>query len=377
MAKIWDCFMFGGELDLLELRLRELGDVVDHFVICEASMTHSGLPKPLYYSENRERFGRWDGKIVHVVAELDPNAAHAWRREGQQRRFIKNLLRERAHPDDAIVMGDVDEFIDRDALAALAAGCKATVSLGMAHAIFYANWWMPKPWGAPPVFGRGSQLDEGLMKNILGEDHDDWDGFRQRIVDGVGVHVSYLGGPDAVRKKFAGHPDTYLNTPRYLRPGYLERCIEHGVHFEGRQLLRRLRLDELPPVLQRAHAIAPHLFDFSPAPRAAAAHALCGYAWLRRSPRFPQRTVDWLDAHPDVVTKGSGAPLFRALDGALQFRRRVWDRPEMPYFLALESPLRNRRFLRKRTQLLEPIHLSLEEALETGGTPSADPDRAR
>jgi len=369
MGEIWDCFMFGGELDLLAARLRELGDVVDHFVICEAAMTHSGKAKPLHFRDNRQRFERWSGKIVHVVADLDPHAPHAWDREGQQRRFIRDVLRQQASPEDAVVMGDVDELIDRDVLAALAERCRITVSLGMAHAIYFANWWMPKPWGAPPVFGRASQISGPLMRCLLGESHNDWDGFRQHIVDGVGVHVSYLGGADAVRKKFRGHPDTYLDTPRSQRPGFIELCIEFGVHFEGRYLLDRLSPQDLPPILQRLRAIAPHLFDFSPAPHGDAARALAGYAWLRQSQRFPQRIVDWLDAHPDVVTNGAGKPLFRALDGALRFRRNTWGRPDMPFFLPLESPKRNWRYLRRHPNLITPKHMTLEDVLaQSDGT---------
>lgn len=364
MAKIWDCFMFGGELDLLEFRLHELGDVVDWFVICEAALTHSGTPKPLYFQENKARFARWSEKIVHVVAELDQHASHPWRREEQQRRFIRETLKERASEDDAIVMGDVDELVDRDALAALADGCGMTVTLGMPHAIYFANWWAPKPWGAPPVFGRGTQLDEPLMRSLLGGPHDDWDDFQQRIVDGTGVHVSYLGGADAVREKFRRIADPALNTALSQSPGFIERCIEYGVHFEGRDLLHRVRREELPPLLQRLLQKAPHLFNFSPAPAERAARALAGYAWLRRSPRMPQRVVDRLDEYPERVTNGAATPLFRALDGALRVRRRLWGRPDIPFFIPLESPVRNWDYLRKHPQLLAPIHLSMEQALD-------------
>jgi len=39
--KIYDCFSFFNELDLLEIRLQELYDHVDYFVISEANKTHS------------------------------------------------------------------------------------------------------------------------------------------------------------------------------------------------------------------------------------------------------------------------------------------------------------------------------------------------
>ena len=359
MAKIWDCFMFGGELDLLEHRLRELGDVVDHFVVCESSRTHSGRSKPLHYWENRERFAAWDKQIVHVVAELDENASHAWRREEQQRRHIRDVLKARAAHDDAIVMGDVDEFIDRDVLATLAERCFEPVTMGMPHATYYANWWLPLPWSAPPVFARGSQLGEPLVRSLLGEPHEQWDGFRQRIVDDCGVHISYAGGADAVRAKFLGHPDTYLGDARYHREGYIEWCMRYGVHFEGWGVLRRLRQDELPPVLQRLHERAPQLFDFTPTPGNAKAMALSGYALLRRSSRLPQVLADRFDAHPSLVTSGVATPVFLGVEAARRARRRVHKRSEAPFFIPLESSLRARRELAKHPEWRDPTHLSL------------------
>ncbi len=43
--KIYDCFIFNNETDLLEIRLNILNDYVDHFVIIESSETFTGLKK--------------------------------------------------------------------------------------------------------------------------------------------------------------------------------------------------------------------------------------------------------------------------------------------------------------------------------------------
>jgi beta-1,4-mannosyl-glycoprotein beta-1,4-N-acetylglucosaminyltransferase len=369
MAKIWDCFMFGGELDLLEHRLIELGGVVDHFVLCESARTHSGREKPLHYRENRERFARWEKQIVHVVADLPEHATDAWRREELQRRSIRDLLRERVNPEDAIVMGDVDEFIDADVLRALAERCFEPVTMGMPHATYFANWWLPLPWGAPPVFARGSQLGEPLVRSLLGEPHEDWEGFRQRIVDDCGVHISYSGGANEVRKKFLGHPDTYLGDARYHRPGYIEWCIEYGVHFEGWGVLRRIPSDALPPLLQRLRARAPHLFDFTRAPSPAKTQALSGYALMRRSSSIPQRAVDWLDAHPAWVTDGPAMPAFFGIERARRIRSRLLRRPKPPFFIPLESSLRARHELAKHPEWQHPVHLSLSDLLGEAAVP--------
>jgi len=39
--KVVDCFLFYNELDLLKFKLKELNDVVDHFVLIESKYTHS------------------------------------------------------------------------------------------------------------------------------------------------------------------------------------------------------------------------------------------------------------------------------------------------------------------------------------------------
>lgn len=71
---IYDCFTFFNELELLELRLHELADVVDKFVLVEATKTHSNKSKPLYYWENRSRFGEFHDKIIHIIVDDLPDA---------------------------------------------------------------------------------------------------------------------------------------------------------------------------------------------------------------------------------------------------------------------------------------------------------------
>ena len=70
---IYDCFTFFNELDLLEIRLNILDEYTDYFVIGESYETFSGLKKPLYYYENRERFEKWNDKIKRAKIILHDN----------------------------------------------------------------------------------------------------------------------------------------------------------------------------------------------------------------------------------------------------------------------------------------------------------------
>ena len=47
--KVVDCFTFYNELDLLEMRLEEMYDIVDNFVIVEATKTFVGKEKKIIF----------------------------------------------------------------------------------------------------------------------------------------------------------------------------------------------------------------------------------------------------------------------------------------------------------------------------------------
>lgn len=108
--KIYDCFPFFNELDLLEIRLSELYDIVDKFIIIEALHTHSGKPKPLYFKDNYERFKKYHDKIITHVIDFDPKETNSWRRENYQRDVAKDLLMKFANDDDYIIISDLDEI---------------------------------------------------------------------------------------------------------------------------------------------------------------------------------------------------------------------------------------------------------------------------
>ena len=65
---VFDCFLFLNELDLLELRLNELNDVVDYFIIAESTYSFKGdKKKELFFLEkNRSRFEKFWKKIIYL-----------------------------------------------------------------------------------------------------------------------------------------------------------------------------------------------------------------------------------------------------------------------------------------------------------------------
>lgn len=121
---IFDCFTFFNELDLLEIRLHTLKDVVDKFVIAEATRTHTGKPKELVFDKNRSRFAEFKDKIVHVVVDnllpeeevLKDSYSLPWVNENRQRNaLIKGLSN--VDDDDVIIVSDVDEIPRPESIA--------------------------------------------------------------------------------------------------------------------------------------------------------------------------------------------------------------------------------------------------------------------
>ena len=113
-AEVWDAdcgddcedpprfFPFFKELEILEIRLRELWDLTDKFVLVESRKTHSGRDKPLFFADHRERFAPFMDKILHVVAD-PPDDAEIWQRERFQRDAIERGLLD-ANPEDLIIV---------------------------------------------------------------------------------------------------------------------------------------------------------------------------------------------------------------------------------------------------------------------------------
>ena len=129
--RLFDCFTFFDEFDLLEIRLREIGSLVDRFVLVEASSTFQGERKPLYFQQQRARFKAWEDKIDHVVVDFPEAIPHAsakkkstwgaarslaWDREFYQRNQIARGLATAA-PDDVVMVSDVDEIPRRSVLS--------------------------------------------------------------------------------------------------------------------------------------------------------------------------------------------------------------------------------------------------------------------
>lgn len=110
---IYDCFMFFNEWDILEIRLNELYEHVDKFVIVESCESFRGLPKAFNFERFKEiypdRFAKFLDKIVYVKIDDRIGGTNDWIRENYQKNQIMRALMN-CKPDDLILISDVDEI---------------------------------------------------------------------------------------------------------------------------------------------------------------------------------------------------------------------------------------------------------------------------
>ncbi|XP_026417161.1 beta-1,4-mannosyl-glycoprotein 4-beta-N-acetylglucosaminyltransferase-like [Papaver somniferum] len=113
--RIFDAIIFSHELDLLELRWKELYPYVTKFIILESNTTFTGIPKPLFFAENLDRFKFARKKMAHSVF-MGPKAVPGVREdpfvlESAQRGAMNYLLQNAGISDgDLLIMADTDEI---------------------------------------------------------------------------------------------------------------------------------------------------------------------------------------------------------------------------------------------------------------------------
>ncbi|KAL6221284.1 hypothetical protein ACLB2K_009035 [Fragaria x ananassa] len=139
------------ELDLLDIRLHELYPYVTKFVIIEGNTTFTGIPKPCFFTSNRNRFAFAEEKVEHYVfpgtARSGGSHANPFKYERMQRAAMDVLLRQAGISyGDILIMADTDEIPSTKALKLLqwCDGIPSELHLEMKHTCTHLS----SPWTA-------------------------------------------------------------------------------------------------------------------------------------------------------------------------------------------------------------------------------------
>lgn len=113
---IYDCFLYNGESELLEIRINELSqcDLPVTHILIESKFTFTGKEKPHYYDNIKEQFADFPIMSISVENTIEGTP---WDRERFQRNIIMNAIDILCPSDDSIVIiSDVDEIPNHKAV---------------------------------------------------------------------------------------------------------------------------------------------------------------------------------------------------------------------------------------------------------------------
>lgn len=243
--KIVDCFTFYNELDMLEYRLELLYPIVDYFILSEATLTHKGNPKPLFYQENKKRYEKYEDKIIHLIdKDLIPNATHnrnlnyedeVWKNENHQRNYFKEGLRylNLNENTDYILISDLDEIPNPIILHKL---FYETPSQLQDYMSFYQDFYYynltcknQHPWVSSKL------VKYGTYKNHFKEDANICRLNQSKyIIPNGGWHLSYFGGASQIKNKIQNFSHQEFNTPEYTDETKIAERIKSGTDLFGR-----------------------------------------------------------------------------------------------------------------------------------------------
>lgn len=233
---------FMNESDLLEVRLRELDDVVDVHVIAESPHTFRGTSKPLLF--DRDRFDPWLDKIRYVVTdrmESRPHQGfgerHRWARENGQRAALSEALGD-VQANDVVILSDLDE-VPRASFVAeyLERGERNLVCPEVPMYLYSVGWRIVERQASVLRVFRGMALAGGgtpEKARHLPVRNQPWiTDATYRHPSWAGWHMSYFGGVEAVRYKVANAAHPEEDVAEWLDPAHLRYCIEYGHDHRG------------------------------------------------------------------------------------------------------------------------------------------------
>lgn len=242
MTKIYDSFLFFNELDLLELRMNILDPVVDYFVISEATVTFSGLKKPLNFKENADRFLKFKDKIIYSVVDDTPETFDHWDRDKFHRECVARGFKT-AKDDDIILTSDLDEIPNPEVLKKALSFCKDNMLFIFEQNMYYYYLNMLKEEG---WFGtrmcRKSYFNDKTV-DLLRQNE-----YKQKGVKlkNGGWHFSFMGGTEMIKKKIESYGHQEFNND-FIKSN-VESNIQQGKDiFFRNSTVKKVEIDQTYP----------------------------------------------------------------------------------------------------------------------------------
>lgn len=216
--RIFDCFCFFNELDLLEIRLNVMDKYVDYFVIVESRKSFTLKDKPYNYEENKHLLSKFQHKIIYLKIDFEGQGS-AWGYEFEQRNSIqKALIRSGAKLHDLVIISDIDEIPNLEGFDFNKVNDDIW-TFKMQYYYYFLNHKM--------------NVEQHIIKccnfkHLLSMTCQDIRAYQTSFKwDKMGWHFSYLGGAEKIKYKIDSFSHQEMNKKEFT--GNIEERIAKGI----------------------------------------------------------------------------------------------------------------------------------------------------
>jgi len=231
--KIYDCFQFFNEENVLDLRFNILNEFVDFFVLVESTTDHQGKNKKLIFDV--EKFKKFKKKIIHIVVEDTKDTikkTHMGQNSLVERHQRNSIMRglKSCQDNDLVIISDVDEIPDLNKLNLF--------NKKNRYAVFSQKKFDYKlnllnetegDWHGSKICLKKNLRSPQWLRDLKFKKYPFWrfDKIRdlQTIRDG-GWHFSYLQTPENLLKKISSFSHGEHNKPQFANSKNIEEKIK-------------------------------------------------------------------------------------------------------------------------------------------------------
>jgi len=252
--KIYDCFQFFNEENVLDLRLNILDKFVDFFVIAESTTDHQGNAKKLNF--DKKNFKAFEKKIIYVVVDdtlnviKKPHLGQNSLVERHQRNSIAKGLKN-ADENDLIIISDVDEIPDLNKLNLFDKKKYAVFSQKMFNYKINLLNETESDWHGSKICLKKNLKSPQWLRNLKFKKYPFWRIDKSRnlqIIENGGWHFAYLQSTENISKKIKSFAHGEFNKPNFSNEKKIKEKINMGKDIFDRNIsYRKVQIDSTFP----------------------------------------------------------------------------------------------------------------------------------
>jgi hypothetical protein len=146
LFRVFDCFPYNGESELLLIRLRTLCPFVTAFIMVFSNTSNSGREyRRLTFAPYESEIGQFQNQLRVHLTDVKLFGSRPWDQEHGLREYLLFCVRfECPRPDDLLIQSDLDEIPQPSALKMIFRGPPRHFIAVGAHVFYYSLRWRQK-----------------------------------------------------------------------------------------------------------------------------------------------------------------------------------------------------------------------------------------